>query len=86
MLTSDFDLGLHCANQNDLPFFIGSVQFLDIIDEVQSEVDVLLEQGVNKIIALGHAGIDKDMEIATKVRGVDIVVGGHSDTFLYTGK
>ena len=69
-----------------LLFLIGPVQFLDIIDEVQSEVDVLVGQGVNKIIALGHAGIDKDLEIAAKVRGVDIVVGGHTNTFQYTGK
>ncbi len=49
-------------------------------------MDSLIEQGVNKIIALGHSGIEKDMEIAAKVRGVDVVVGGHTDTFLYTGK
>ena len=42
--------------------------------------------GINKIIALGHSGITKDMEIAAKVRGVDVVIGGHTDTFLYTGK
>lgn len=41
--------------------------------------------GVNKIIALGHSGFTVDKDIARKVRGVDVVVGGHTNTFLYTG-
>eukprot|EP00058_Branchiostoma_floridae_P000188 XP_002585676.1 hypothetical protein BRAFLDRAFT_111560 [Branchiostoma floridae] len=41
--------------------------------------------GVNKIIALGHAGYSKDQDVARRVSGVDVVVGGHTNTFLYTG-
>lgn len=41
--------------------------------------------GVNKIIALGHSGFTVDKNIAQKVKGVDVVVGGHTNTFLYTG-
>ena len=52
---------------------------------MQREVDILLEEGVDHIIALGHAGIDVDMEIAATIAGVDIVVGGHTNTFLYNG-
>ena len=63
----------------------GSVVFKNILEEVQREVDILLEQGVDHIIALGHAGIDVDKEVAATIAGVDIVVGGHSDTFLYSG-
>ena len=59
--------------------------FKSILEEVQREVDILLEQGVDHIIALGHAGINVDKEIAATIPGVDIVVGGHTDTFLYTG-
>ena len=36
-------------------------------------------------MAVGHAGFDVDKEIAKKVIGVDVVVGGHSNTFLYSG-
>jgi 5'-nucleotidase len=52
---------------------------------LQPEVDKLKTLNVNKIIALGHSGFEMDKLIAQKVRGVDIVVGGHSNTFLYTG-
>ncbi|XP_072907788.1 5'-nucleotidase-like isoform X1 [Hemitrygon akajei] len=60
--------------------------FEDEIQAVQREVDKLIKMGVNKIIALGHSGFETDKQIAQKVRGVDVVVGGHSNTFLYTGK
>ena len=39
-----------------------------------------------QIIVLGHGGFTLDKQIASEVAGVDIVVGGHSNTFLYTGR
>ncbi|XP_069867074.1 5'-nucleotidase [Dipodomys merriami] len=62
-----------------------SLVFEDEITALQPEVDKLKTLNVNKIIALGHSGFEMDKLIAQKVKGVDIVVGGHSNTFLYTG-
>uniref|UniRef100_G3SLC6 5'-nucleotidase n=2 Tax=Elephantidae TaxID=9780 RepID=G3SLC6_LOXAF len=59
--------------------------FEDEITTLQPEVDKLKTLNVNKIIALGHSGFEMDKLIAQKVKGVDVVVGGHSNTFLYTG-
>ncbi|KAL0967298.1 hypothetical protein UPYG_G00250450 [Umbra pygmaea] len=59
--------------------------FQDEIEALQPEVDKLLTLRVNKIIALGHSGFVTDKEIARRVKGVDVVIGGHSNTFLYTG-
>ncbi|XP_077018471.1 5'-nucleotidase [Tamandua tetradactyla] len=59
--------------------------FEDEITALQPEVDKLRTLNVNKIIALGHSGFEMDKLIAQKVRGVDVVVGGHTNTFLYTG-
>ena len=56
------------------------------MESVKTAVQKLKQQGVNKIIALGHAGINIDKKVAEEVDGVDIVVGGHTNTFLYTGK
>ncbi|XP_059587780.1 5'-nucleotidase isoform X2 [Alligator mississippiensis] len=61
------------------------IMFEDEIEALQPQVDKLIDLGVNKIIALGHSGFMVDQQIAQKVRGVDIVVGGHTNTFLYTG-
>ncbi|KAG7249757.1 hypothetical protein CRUP_002773, partial [Coryphaenoides rupestris] len=49
------------------------------------QVEKLTSIGVNKIIALGHAGFNVDKDIAKRVKGIDVVIGGHSNTFLYTG-
>ncbi|XP_071998115.1 5'-nucleotidase [Engystomops pustulosus] len=59
--------------------------FEDEITVLQHEVSKVLTLGVNKVIALGHSGFETDKLIAQRVSGVDVVVGGHSNTFLYTG-
>lgn len=41
---------------------------------------------MNIIIALGHSGYEVDKEIAKNCPLVDVVVGGHSHTFLYSGE
>lgn len=62
------------------------LEFDDEIKALQIVADELQLEGVNKIIAVGHAGINIDRKICQEVKGVDIVVGGHTNTFLYTGK
>jgi len=49
------------------------------------EAKKLKAQGIKIIIALGHSGYLKDLEIAKNCPEVDIVIGGHTNTFLYTG-
>lgn len=59
-----------------------NVVFQDEIESLQADVAALEAEGVNKIIALTHVGLPKDLEIAEKVEGIDVVVGGHSHTLL----
>ena len=42
--------------------------------------------GINIVLALGHAGIEMDRKIAKEVDDIDIVIGGHTNTFLYSGQ
>ncbi|WP_319499142.1 bifunctional metallophosphatase/5'-nucleotidase [uncultured Cohaesibacter sp.] len=58
------------------------VIFTSSEDYLKQAVQELTEQGVNKIIALTHEGITKDMDLAAKVAGIDVIVGGHSHTLL----
>ena len=44
------------------------------------------DQDVNIIIAVGHSGYEVDKKIAKEVEDVDLVVGGHSHSFLFSGK
>lgn len=50
------------------------------------EAKALQNKNVNIIIALGHSGYEMDKEIAKNCPLVDIVIGGHSNTFLYNGE
>jgi 5'-nucleotidase len=54
----------------------------DLVGVTQSIVDELTEQGINKIILLTHIGYEADVMVAQSVTGVDVVVGGHTNTFL----
>ncbi|MCA1033470.1 5'-nucleotidase C-terminal domain-containing protein [Bacillus infantis] len=68
----------------------GSVEFQNYIQEAQKAVDAFEDQGINKVIALTHIGyddnpaFDNDLELAKAVDGIDVIVGGHSHTFLGT--
>ncbi|KAG7269807.1 hypothetical protein CRUP_027150 [Coryphaenoides rupestris] len=61
------------------------LQFQNEVEALRAQVEKLTSIGVNKIIALGHAGFNVDKDIAKRVQGIDVVIGGHSNTFLYTG-
>lgn len=63
----------------------GKLKFLNETEAVIEEAAKLKSQGVDIIIALSHAGLDVDREVAAAVPDIDIIVGGHSHSFLYTG-
>ncbi|WP_059171895.1 5'-nucleotidase C-terminal domain-containing protein [Bacillus sp. FJAT-27445] len=58
------------------------IVFNDAIGKAKATVAALKEQGVNKIIALSHHGYVPDQDLAAKVDGIDVIVGGHSHTKL----
>jgi 5'-nucleotidase len=64
----------------------GNVKILPEIPSITAEARLLKNQGVNILIALGHSGFDMDKEIAKQVEDIDLVIGGHSNTFLYNGE
>ena len=71
----------------------GAVKFADPIETAKEMVKILREtEKVNVVIALSHGGLTKgadgrfidgeDVQLAKAVPGIDIVIGGHSHTFL----
>ncbi|XP_017106391.2 protein 5NUC [Drosophila bipectinata] len=56
------------------------------ISSINKITKILIQNNVNIIIALGHSGYQADMDIAMHCPDVDIVVGGQSHTFLYSGR
>lgn len=52
---------------------------------VNDEAQRLKEKGIDIIIVLSHCGLNVDKIMAAKCPLIDVIVGGHSHTFLYTG-
>mgnify|MGYP003390478582 CR=1 FL=1 len=75
--------GLTTEETKDIAF-VGSVKFENYIEEAKKAVAAFEAQGINKIIALTHIGyndnpnIDNDILLAKNVKGIDVIVGGHS--------
>ncbi|XP_050028325.1 protein 5NUC-like isoform X1 [Dermacentor andersoni] len=64
----------------------GRVRFTDEVECIRREAQRLRrEEGVHVIIAMGHSGVPRDVEICERVPEVSLVVGGHTHTFLYSG-
>ncbi|CAN7981921.1 unnamed protein product, partial [Ixodes pacificus] len=64
----------------------GKIKILDEITSIKNEMKKLETETDVKIFALiSHVGYEKDKEIAKEVEGLHFIVGGHTNTFLYTG-
>ena len=54
--------------------------FANAIDTTLRTIQRLHQQGIYHIIVLSHLGLDQDRELAAKVDGISLIVGGHSHT------
>jgi 5'-nucleotidase/UDP-sugar diphosphatase len=50
----------------------------DIVSLAKKRIAELRSQGVDIIVAVDHIGLDRDLDLAKKVSGIDVIVGGHS--------
>lgn len=75
-------IGLTPQDTDELASPGDNVTFSDPVAAVQGEVDKLTAEGVNKIIVLSHSGFGVDQKVAAQTTGVDVIVGGHSNTLL----
>ncbi|UWP92971.1 5'-nucleotidase/apyrase family protein [Aliiroseovarius crassostreae] len=75
-------IGLTPQDTDELASPGPNVIFTDPVQAVQGEVDKLTAMGVNKIIVLSHSGYGVDKKVAAETTGVDVIVGGHTNTYL----
>ncbi|MDL1896286.1 multifunctional 2',3'-cyclic-nucleotide 2'-phosphodiesterase/5'-nucleotidase/3'-nucleotidase [Anaerolineae bacterium CFX7] len=59
-----------------------NVKFNAIAASVKAQVAALEKEGINKIVLLCHEGYDPDKALAAAVDGIDVIVGGHSHSYL----
>ncbi len=75
-------IGLTPEDTDELASPGPNVVFSDPVPAVQAQVDKLTADGINKIIVLSHSGYGVDQRVARETTGVDVIVGGHSNTYL----
>ena len=75
-------IGLTPQDTHELASPGDNITFSDPVAAVQGEVDLLTSKGVNKIIVLSHSGYGVDQKVAAETTGVDVIVGGHTNTLL----
>ncbi|CRK89351.1 CLUMA_CG003109, isoform A, partial [Clunio marinus] len=64
----------------------GQLAFTNEAQAVREEAERLKAEGVDIIIVLSHCGLDRDREIANfGGPNIDLIVGGHSHSFLWSG-
>ncbi|MDV7145697.1 bifunctional metallophosphatase/5'-nucleotidase [Tropicimonas sp. TH_r6] len=75
-------IGLTPIDTDELASPGPNITFTEPAQAVQGEVDRLTAEGVNKIVVLSHSGYKVDLAVAEATTGVDVIVGGHSNTYL----
>lgn len=75
-------IGLTPEDTHELASPGKNITFSEPVAAVQEQVDILTSLGVNKIIVLSHSGYEVDKAVAAKTTGVDVIVGGHTNTYL----
>ncbi len=74
------DLPLHTMREN-----VEGLQMLDVYQVVRQYIaEIKSKEHVNLIVVLSHLGVDEDKVLADSVAAVDVIIGGHSHTALFT--
>jgi 5'-nucleotidase / UDP-sugar diphosphatase len=78
-------IGVVGAITNDTPSISSpgpNVRFLDLQSSVQDAVSELAKKGIHRVVLVSHVGLSGERELARTVKGLDVIVGGHSHTLL----
>jgi 5'-nucleotidase/UDP-sugar diphosphatase len=78
-------IGMIGATTPELPTISSpgpNVKLIDLYDSINKSIAALKSEGVNKIVLLSHLGYDLEKDVAKRCLGIDVVVGGHSHSYL----
>ncbi|KAH7950217.1 hypothetical protein HPB49_021094 [Dermacentor silvarum] len=62
----------------------GRIRILPEIESINDEIRRLKEKRINIFFLISHVGFDVDQKIAAACPDLDLIIGGHTNTFLYT--
>ncbi|MCO5231388.1 MAG: 5'-nucleotidase C-terminal domain-containing protein [Chitinophagales bacterium] len=69
--------GIQGASSFKLAPSAGDVTIFDQFEVGNQTVEKLRKEGADVIAMLSHSGIEEDREMAKKIKGIDIILGGH---------
>ena len=75
-------VGLLLEDMSDISPTTGKLGFAKEVAAAQATVDLLKSKGISKVVLLTHLGNQRDLELASQVNGIDVIVGGHSHSLL----
>lgn len=75
-------LGLTPEDSSSLASPGDNIAMQNPIKALKREIARLKNQDANRVIVLSHTGFGVDQRIAEQVDDIDLIVGGHSNTFL----
>ncbi len=75
-------IGVITEETTDLSSPGEGVSFEPIEETARKLIDELEGQGVDIVIALSHSGLERDRMIASAVEGLDVIIGGHTNSLL----
>lgn len=59
--------------------------FSNAINAVKEQIAILCQRGITHIIVLSHCGLDEDKKLAAEAGDyIDLIIGAHSHSFLYS--
>ncbi len=58
------------------------IKVLDQVKEINDDISALKAKGVKLIFLLSHSGYEEDILLAKKLKDIDLIIGGHSQTLV----
>ncbi|MCE1246911.1 MAG: bifunctional metallophosphatase/5'-nucleotidase [Firmicutes bacterium] len=65
---------------------VEGLEFRDAAKTLEKYIPEVREKGADLIVVLSHLGDGEDVKLAEAVKGVDLIVGGHSHTVMQNGR
>jgi len=75
-------IGLTPEDTDELASPGPNITFSNPVEALKREVARLTADGIDKIVVLSHSGYVLEQRIAAQVAGIDVIIGGHSHTYL----
>lgn len=72
--------GLSLDKMSEITSVDADTPFVNALETALNTIRAIRKLNINKIILVSHLGFDGDCELAKKVKGISLIVGGHTHT------